>query len=361
MKIISVVGARPQFIKYSAICDEIRKKYQDILIHTGQHYDYEMNKVFFDELKIHKPDYNLKVGSGSHGYQTGEMLKKIEAILLKEKPDLLIVYGDTNSTLAGALAASKLNIPVAHVEAGLREFDMSIPEEINKIIVDHVSSILFTPSKTGIINLKNEGITKNVYFVGDITLDLAKKVSNNQKFEKDILGKYSLKSKDYYYFTMHRQKNTDDELRFQNILDFLCEFNEKRIIFPVHPRTKKNIIKYNYLNKLRKNRNLKLFEPIGYQDSIILIKNAIKTITDSGGVIKESYFLKTPSIIVDDTTEWIETIEDGWSCIVGADKKQIFDAINKRVMPINYRFVYGNGNAGKKVIEIIERWLNEKN
>jgi len=360
LKIVSVVGARPQFIKYAAISDEISKKYHNILIHTGQHYDRSMSSVFFDEMNIKNPDYNLEVGSGSHGEQTGEMLKKIEVVLINEKPELVIVYGDTNSTLAAALAASKLQIPVAHVEAGLREFDRRIPEEINKVVVDHISSILFTPSKTGLVNLKNEGITANVYCVGDITLDLAKKISQDYELETHVLKKYGLKSRDYYYFTMHRQKNTDNIQRFKNILDFLSEFDETTIVFPVHPRTMKNIIQIDYLEKLQGNRNLKLIEPIGYQDSIFLIKNAIKTITDSGGVIKESYFLKTPAVIIDDSTEWVETIEDGWSSIVGADKKQILRSLKEKVNPIKHRFVYGNGNSARKIIEIIGRWLNER-
>ena len=360
MKIVSVVGARPQFIKYAAISEEISKTYQDILIHTGQHYDRTMSSVFFDEMNIKNPDYKLEIGSGRHGEQTGEMLKKIEVILVDEKPDLVIVYGDTNSTLAAALAASKLNIPIAHVEAGLREFDRTIPEEINKVIVDHISSILFTPSITGTINLKKEGIVDNVYCVGDITFDLVKKVSENYKLEARILEKYGLRSKGYYYFTLHRQKNTDNIQRFENILDFLSEFNEAIIVFPVHPRAMKGIIKVGYMEKLQGNKNLRLIEPIGYYDSIFLIKNAIKTITDSGGVIKESYFLKTPAIIIDDSTEWIETIEDGWSSIVGADKAQILSSLNKKVDPINHRNVYGNGNTARKIVEIINRRLKNE-
>lgn len=287
------------------------------------------------------------------------MLMKIETILLNETPNLVIVYGDTNSTLAGALAASKLNIPIAHVEAGLREFDMTIPEEINKVIVDHISSIFFVPSDTGVINLMNEGIKNNVYLVGDITLDLVKKIVVNSELEKRILDKYNVSNKNYFYFTMHRQKNTNNLERLHNLLEFLRTFSNGIIIFPVHPRTMKSIIELNYLDKLKENSNLKMIEPIGYQDSIFLIKNAIKTITDSGGIIKESYFLKTPCLIIDDTTEWIETVEDGWSIIVGADKGKILQFIHKDIVPVRHRSVYGDGDAGKKIIEIIGRFLNE--
>lgn len=360
LKIVSIVGARPQFIKYAALTDKISKKYDNILIHTGQHYDDLMSSIFFKELNIQESKYNLYVGSGTHGYQTGEMIKKIETILLTEKPDFVFVYGDTNSTLAGALAASKLNIPVAHIEAGLREFDMSIPEEINKKVVDHISTILFTPSKTGVKNLHDEGITKNVHCVGDITLDLIKKIASDKKKNIEILQKFYLTEKDYYYFTMHRQKNTDDEKRLKNIVDFLKGFEEKPIVFPIHPRTKKTFEKYGYLEKLERNQFLKIFDPIGYFDSIILIKNAIKTITDSGGIIKESYFLKTPCIIIDDTTEWVETVEDGWSLIAGADRKKILDDIHKPSIPKDHRDVYGNGQSGKKVIKIIDRWFDDQ-
>ncbi len=359
LKIISIVGARPQFIKYAALTEEISKNFQDVLIHTGQHYDDSMSSIFFNELKIHNPDYNLEVGSGTHGFQTGEMLKKIEPILIKEKPDFVLVYGDTNSTLAGALAAIKLNIPVAHIEAGLREFDKTIPEEINKIVVDHISTILFPPSKTGVKNLKNEGINKNVHFIGDITLDLAKKIASNKVSNIECLKKFNLTAKNYYFFTMHRQKNTEDARRLKNILNFLEEFNEKTIIFPIHPRTMKTIIQHNYFEKLQKNPFLKIIEPVGYFDSIVLINNAIKTITDSGGVIKESYFLKTPCIIIDDTTEWVETVEDGWSNIAGANKDRIFEEIRKNKIPTIHRNVYGNGQSGKKVIDILCRCLNE--
>lgn len=360
LKIISVVGARPQFIKYAALTDEISKCSKDVLIHTGQHYDTSLSSIFFEELHLRNPDYNLGVGSGSHSYQTGEMLKKMEPILLKEKPDFVFVYGDTNSTLAGALAAAKLNIPIAHIEAGLREFDRRIPEEINKIVVDHISTILFTPSKTGVNNLKNEGITNNVHFVGDITFDLVKKIAANKALNSGVLKRYGIQPKDFYYFTIHRQKNTDDITRLKNILDFLAEFQEKPIIFPVHPRTKNYILKYNYGMKLQQNPFLRMIEPIRYTESIIFVKNAIQTITDSGGIIKESYFLKTPSIIIDDTTEWVETVDDGWSHIVGADKKRIFQELHKKRKPLCHRIVYGNGHSGHKIMTIINRWFNER-
>ena len=358
MKIASIIGARPQFIKLSPLSKELRKYHKEIIIHTGQHYDRKMSGLFFKELDITEPDYNLEVGSGSHGYQTGEMLKRIEKVLIKEKPDLVIVYGDTNSTLAGALAAAKLNIKVVHIEAGLREFDKSIPEEINKIVSDHTSEILFCPSDLGVRNLAKEGITSKVYNVGDITLDLAKRLAADTHLEKRVLKKYNLQKKNFCYMTVHREKNTGQKKRLSSIVSAL-ENISKTIIFPVHPRTIKALKKYKLWSKINQIKSLKILPPIGYQESIILIKNAEKTITDSGGVIKESYFLKTPTVIIDDTTEWVETIEDGWSIIAGADKDKITRYVNKAVKPKRHREVYGKGKSAQKIIRILNNYLSE--
>jgi len=358
MKIASIIGTRPQFIKLAPLSKELRKYHKEIIIHTGQHYDKKMSGLFFKELNISQPDYNLEVGSGSHGQQTGEMIARIEKVLIKEKPDLVIVYGDTNSTLAGALAAAKLNIKVAHIEAGLREFDKSIPEEINKIVTDHSSNILFCPSNIGVKNLAKEGISANVYNVGDITLDLAKRLSANSILEKRILKKYNLKKKDFCYMTMHREKNTGQKKRLSNIVSAL-ENISKTIIFPMHPRTVKALKKYKLWSKINQIKSLKILPPIGYQESIMLIKNAEKTITDSGGVIKESYFLKTPAVIIDDTTEWTETIEDGWNIIAGADKNKIIKSVNKAVKSKRHRKVYGHGKSAQKIIRILNDYLSK--
>jgi len=358
MKIASIIGTRPQFIKLAPLSKEVRKNHKEIIIHTGQHYDKKMSDLFFKELDIHQPDYNLEVGSGSHGQQTGEMIKRIEKVLIKENPDLVLVYGDTNSTLSGALAAAKLNITVAHIEAGLREFDKSIPEEINKIVSDHTSNILFCPSDLGMKNLAKEGITANVYNVGDITLDLAKRLSANTILEKSILKKYNLKKKDFYYMTMHREKNTGQKKRLSSIVSAL-ENISKTVIFPIHPRTAKALKKYKLWGKINQIKSLKILPPIGYQESIMLIKNAEKTITDSGGVIKESYFLKTPAVIIDDTTEWVETVEDGWNVIAGADKDKIIRFVNRAVKPKRHREVYGNGKSAQKIIRMLNNYLSK--
>ena len=238
MKIASVVGARPNFIKLAPVSKELRKEFDEVIIHTGQHYDYEMDKVFFDELGIPEPDYHLGVGSGSHGYQTGEMLMRVEEVLTKEKPDMVLVFGDTNSTLAGALAAVKLHIKVAHVEAGLRSYDKKMPEEINRVLTDHCSDLLFCPTETGVKNLKNEGFAKGIYLTGDVMVDaLQEKNIKIAEKKSKILDELNLKPEEYYLATVHRVENTDDFSRLKSIVDAFCEI--KHIIFPCHPRTEK--------------------------------------------------------------------------------------------------------------------------
>jgi len=273
MKIASIIGARPQFIKAKPIIDELRrKKIEHILVHTGQHYDYEMSKIFFDELDIPEPDYNLGVGSHTHGKQTALMLEKIEKVLLKEKPDIVIVYGDTNSTLAGALAAVKLSIPVAHIEAGLRSYSLDMPEEVNRVLTDRISKFLFCPTKTAVKNLKNEGIVKGVYLVGDVMYDAfldSQKLLNKRK----ILSKLKLKPKEYLLLTIHRQENTDNLESLKSILTASVETKE-RVVFPIHPRTKKVMKKIELGNF----ENLVFIEPVSYLDMLSLEKNAKKIV-----------------------------------------------------------------------------------
>jgi UDP-N-acetylglucosamine 2-epimerase (non-hydrolysing) len=348
MKISSVVGARPNFIKLAPVSRELRKEFDEIIIHTGQHYDYEMDKIFFDELGIPEPDYHLGVGSGTHGYQTGEMIKRVEEVLMKEKPDLVIVYGDTNTTLAGALAAVKLHIKVAHVEAGLRSFDKRMPEEINRVLVDHCSDILFCPTKTAVENLKREGIVEGVYLVGDVMVDILKECIEIAEKRSKILDELDLKPKDYYLATVHRAENTDDFERLKNIVEAFCEVGN--IVFPCHPRTEKRLKEYGLWNKLTK--NVKVIKPVGYLDMLILEKNAKKIITDSGGVQKEAYILKVPCITLRETTEWIETVEDGWNILVGADKEKIIRAISNSKSMGYQRNVFGSC-ASKKIVNII--------
>ncbi len=351
MKIVSIVGARPQFIKCAPVSKELRKNHHELLVHTGQHYDEEMSKLFFDELQIPKPEHNLGVGSGLHGKQTGEMLIEIEKILLDERPDVVLIYGDTNSTVAGALAAAKLHIAIGHVEAGLRSFDKSMPEEINRIISDHVSDILFVPTSTGVKNLKREGITKGVYHIGDVMYDA---LLNNIKIaekKSDILKKLDLKKKDYLLATVHRPSNTDNKENLLSILEGFSEINEK-IVFPIHPRTKKFIDNHNLKNKIGK--NILIIEPVGYLDFIMLEKNALKILTDSGGIQKEAYMLKVPCITLRENTEWIETVKDEWNVLVGANKQNIVNAVHSFSPKEKQNNHFGDGNASKKIKEILE-------
>jgi len=342
-----IVGARPNFVKVAPLIDEIKKHkgIKPILIHTGQHYDFKMSRVFFQELKIPKPDYNLGVGSGSHAWQTAKIMEKLEPVILKEKPDLVIVVGDVNSTLAGALTAVKLHIPVAHIEAGLRSFDMTMPEEINRLLTDHISDFLFCPTETAMKNLKKEGIAKGVYNVGDIMYD----TFVNSKFKiqnSKILGKLNLKPKSYLLLTLHRPSNVDNLENLKKILEAIQESGEK-VIFPAHPRTKKQ------LNKLNKLNQLILVAPQGHLDMLCLEKNAKKILTDSGGVQKEAYWLKVPCITLRDKTEWIETVKSGWNILVGCDKNKILWA-TKNFKPSKKQHKYfGEGKAAGKILKIL--------
>ena len=354
MKIVSIVGARPQFIKVSVVSKELRKICHEILIHTGQHYDFELSKIFFQELNIPEPDYNLDVGSGSHGLQTGEMLKRIEQVLIKEEPDFVLVYGDTNSTLAGALAAVKLHIPIVHVEAGLRSYDKSMPEEVNRILTDHCSDILLCPTKNAVENLKHEGIEKEVFLTGDVIVDA---LLNNIKIAEDnsnILEILDLKTKEYLVATIHREANTDNKENLKNIVDAFCEI-DKLIVFPAHPRTVKFLKKFGFYEKLSK--HIKLITPLGYIDFLKLLKHAKKIITDSGGIQKEAYILGVPCITLRDTTEWIETIEVGWNVLIESDREKIIQAVEEFEPTGSKGDVFGDGTASKKICKIFENYL----
>jgi len=355
-KIISIVGARPQFIKLAPLSKELRKSgFKEIIVHTGQHYDDNMSELFFKELEIPEPDYNLGIGSGSHGEQTGKMLIAIEDILLKENPDLVIVYGDTNSTLAGALASSKLHIPLAHIEAGLRSFNKNIPEEINRIVADHLSDLLFAPTETAVENLKREGIEKGVYLVGDIMFDALMHFSKIGEKKSKIIEILNLKPKEYYLATIHRAENTDNYERLKNILEALSNL-DKPVVFPVHPRTKNKIAEYKLEYLLKK--SLVVIEPVGYLDMISLERNAYAILTDSGGVQKEAFWLKVPCITLRDETEWVETVRYGWNRLVGADKGKILDEV-LNIKPGDGILDFSNEYSAAKICGRIEGCLKE--
>jgi UDP-GlcNAc3NAcA epimerase len=356
MKIISVVGARPQFIKLSALSKELRKKHQEIILHTGQHYDDELSKIFFSQLSIPKPDYHLGIGSAEHGEQTGRMLKGIEEVLFFEKPDLLIVYGDTNSTLAGALAGAKQNIPVAHVEAGLRSFKKSMPEEINRVLTDHISSLLFCPTKTSVQNLRKEGITRGVHLVGDVMYDSLREHIKSAEKNSQIMKKLNLSKKDFYLITIHRAENTDIKENLKKIVQILAGL-DKKTVFPIHPRTKKCLSEFGLLDKLESKQHLFLIDPVSYLEMLVLEKNARCVLTDSGGVQKEAFFLRTPCLTLREETEWVETLKNSWNNLVGLSVKKILMIIEKFKKP-NFNLKREEGEltmkgAEHKIVRII--------
>ena len=353
MKVLTVIGARPQFIKAATVSNKIRTNgNSEILVHTGQHYDNNMSDIFFEELGIPKPDYNLSIGSSSHGHQTGNMLIALEDIYLKEKPDMVLVYGDTNSTLAGSLCASKLLIPVAHVEAGLRSFNKTMPEEQNRILTDHISDLLFTPTLTAVNNLKNENITKGVHNTGDVMYDAINLFKERAKEISTIIKKLSLTKDSYILSTIHRAENTDNIKRLTSIISALSN-SGKKIILPLHPRTKKFIEEYH----LHVGDNIKIIDPVGYLDMISLQENAKKIVTDSGGVQKEAYFLKKPCITMRDETEWVETVQNGWNVIVGSDSNKIIDALENFNPTGTPASAFGNGDTSSIITGIIGKYL----
>lgn len=356
MKIASIVGARPNFVKCAPVSRELRKEFDEVIIHTGQHYDYEMNKVFFDELKIPEPDYHLDVGSGSHGVQTGEMLKRTEEVLIKEAPDLVLVFGDTNTTLAGALAAVKLHIMVAHVEAGLRSYDRLMPEEINRVLTDHCSDLLFCPTETAVKNLKTEGISTGVYLTGDVMVDALQENIEIAERNTKIMDEFGLKPQEYHLATLHRAENTDDIYKLKSIVDAFCEF--ENLIFACHPRTEKHLKLEGLWDKLTK--KITVIKPVGYLDMLLLEKNAKKILTDSGGVQKEAYIFKVPCITLRENTEWVETVEDGWNVLVAENKDKIIKMVNEFEPISKQRDVFGEGDASKKITKVLER-RNEDN
>ena len=353
IKIVTIIGARPQFIKAGSVSREILYQnkmgadIEEIIVHTGQHYDVNMSGVFFDEMKIPKPNYSLGIGGISHGSMTGQMIEKIEKILLEEKPDWVMVYGDTNSTLAGAIAASKLHIKIAHIEAGLRSYNMQMPEEINRILTDRISNILFCPTDVAVKNLNKEGydnIDCKIVKSGDVMQDGA-------IFYKDLAIKPSYKiNTSYILCTIHRAENTDNENRLINILEALKEIaKDQQIILPLHPRTKKIIDKLNLDTD-----NLMIVEPVGYLEMVWLIGNCTVVITDSGGLQKEAYFFKKQCITLRNETEWVELVECKANTLVGANKDRIIRAYkNNSIFKAKNTTLnmYGNGKASRNIIK----------
>ena len=380
IKILTIIGARPQFIKAAALSRAIRNKFSDkiteVIVHTGQHYDNNMSRVFFEEMEIPKENYNLQSGSGSHGKQTGTMLAGIEELLLKEKPDCVVLYGDTNSTLAGAVAAAKIHIPVVHIEAGLRSFNKSMPEEINRIVCDHCSTLLFSPTRTGLDNLIREGFKlqapsvvsrkpsandPRIYHCGDVMYDNALYFSEVAAKKSDILKQYDLVPDNYILATIHRDNNTDDPERFASIflaLNKISAENKLKIVLPLHPRTSKALqsnLKKEVYDAMRSNPNFVMIPPASFFEMIVLEKNCMLVCTDSGGVQKEAFFFKKPCIILRPETEWVELAESGTAILADVDEKKILNAFIQFRNKKNLSFppIFGDGHASEFICQEI--------
>lgn len=351
-KIISIVGARPQFIKLSALSKRIRTLFDEVIVHTGQHYDQNMSDVFFEELGISKPDYNLGIGSGGHGAQTGEMMIKLEQVVIKENPKLIIIFGDTNSTLAGALVGAKLEIPIVHIEAGLRSFNRSMPEETNRVVADHISDYLFVPNLEAKENLEAEGIANKAFLTGDIMVDSVLENAQKAVHTSGIISKHDLTEEGYYLATLHRPYNVDD---IENLKIIMNEFSKLSlpVIFPLHPRTK------NTLNKeeIRVPKNVRLIDPLGYVDFLCLQQNSKKIITDSGGIQKEAYILKKTCITLRSETEWNETVEAGWNLLVDIKKNLQFSSSIEDFTPPNVHKPLFGSNVGDIMLNEIKKIL----
>ena len=349
MKIVSIVGARPQFIKAAALSRVLRDRHEDILIHTGQHYDAQLSDVFFAELDLPPPDFHLGVGSDSHARQTARMLEGIESVLLDELPDCVLVYGDTNSTLAGALATAKLGLPLAHVEAGLRSYDRTMPEELNRVLTDHCADVLLCPSALAVSNLAREGIRRGVHLVGDVMYDSLLRQVQDGWLEGGQLAQWGLSPRSYVLATVHRAANTDDVSRLASIVQALGLLPEP-VVFPVHPRTRKAMLDAG----LAPSANVRLVDPLGYRDMQLLESNARCVLTDSGGVQKEAFFFGVPCVTLRDETEWPETVECGWNVLAGCDIDRIVAAA-KRPLPQGERpALFGDGHAAEKIVEVLE-------
>lgn len=350
MKIVTIVGARPQFIKAAAVSRVLRRQIREVLVHTGQHYDGNMSQVFFEELEIPSPDCNLGIGSGEHGAQTGAILAAVEKVLQKEKPDRVLVYGDTNSTLAGALAAAKLHVPVAHVEAGLRSFNRRMPEEINRVLTDHVADLLFCPSRTAVGHLAAEGIRTGVHRVGDVMYEALMHAVRLAERNSRALERLQLAPGAYALATIHRAENTDDPARLGRLVAALQEVARTLpVVFPVHPRTRRR------LPDLVPGRGLHLVDPLGYLDMARLETRAALILTDSGGIQKEAYWLRVPCITLREETEWVETVQQGWNVLAGADPEQIVRCARAAQRPEAGTDAYEGAGSVQRLVTVLEQ------
>jgi UDP-GlcNAc3NAcA epimerase len=354
-KIVSIIGARPQFIKCAPLSRLLREHFIEVLVHTGQHYDRNMSALFFEELEIPKPDYNLGIGSGSHAEQTGRMLMAVERVLVKERPDLVLIYGDTNSTVAGALAAVKLHIPVAHVEAGLRSFNREMPEEHNRVVADHLSDLLFVPSRTGMENLKKEGLGPRAFLTGDIMFDALKQNLREAEKRSVVLEQLKCRANEYYLATLHRPSNTDDRKNLRSILRAFSRLDRK-VVFPLHPRTRKFIRSFGLSHD---SRQVRMIAPVGYLDMLVLTRNARKVLTDSGGLQKEAFYLGREVIVLREESEWRELVSSGMSRLAGAREEAIVRYALSRPRAGRSLFPYGRGDAANRIVTLLRKKFRE--
>jgi UDP-N-acetylglucosamine 2-epimerase len=356
VKIVTVVGARPQFIKAAPVSRALREGgHQELLVHTGQHYDYGMSQVFFDELEIPEPAANLGVGSASHGLQTAEMLARLDPILLAERPDCVLVYGDTNSTLAGALAACKLGIPVAHVEAGLRSYNRAMPEEHNRVLTDHCADLLLCPTQTAVDTLHAEGLGARAHLVGDTMYDAVLRFADLARERSGILGMLELEPRSYVLATVHRAYNTDDGDTLRSILAAFAAL-EQPVVFPVHPRTRQRIDQLNGAASFISSGNVRLIDPIAYLDMLQLEQNARVVLTDSGGVQKEAFYFGVPCVTLRPETEWVETVQSGWNVVAGTATTNIVRAVAETIWPTTAPpHLFGDGHAAERIVATLEQ------
>ncbi len=350
MKVVSVVGARPQFIKAFPVSRALREHHEEVLVHTGQHYSEAMSDVFFAELDIPTPEYNLGVGSDTQGRQTGAMVTRFGELAERENPDVILVYGDTNSTLASAIVAAKTDARLAHVEAGLRSYNREMPEEINRVLTDHVSDLLFAPTQRGVENLRKEGV-ENVFLTGDVMYDAILWARSRAAERSSILVEHGLTEGEYVLATVHRAGNTDSRERLESIMTALCEL-DREVVLPVHPRTMERLEAFSLRERVE--NEITLIEPVSYVDFVRLLDGTERVATDSGGVQKEAFFLDTPCVTLRDETEWVETIDAGWNVLVGADEAAIARELTEPVTLPEKPELYGDGDAAEQIVTAIE-------
>jgi UDP-N-acetylglucosamine 2-epimerase len=363
VKILTVVGNRPQFVKAAAVSRELREHADEVLVHTGQHYDRELSAVFFEELGLPPPEHELGVGSGSHAEQTGETMVRLEPLVEAERPDAVLVYGDTNATLAAALVAAKLSVPLAHVEAGMRSFDRSMPEEVNRLAADRLAGLLLCSTETAVENLRREGLGEGARLVGDVMADVALYLGPVAGRRSGALDRFRLRPGGYLVATAHRAANVDDPAQLERLCELLrlAAIRFGRTILPLHPRTRSRLLAAGLLREFKEAPGIELCEPLGYLDFACLVRWARAVLTDSGGLQKEAYLAGTPCVTLREQTEWVETVESGWNRLVGLDPERALEALEeldeRRREERPDLSLYGNGEAGLRIVEALTTWL----